>query len=128
MFFDMLKLGRLAESRYIPIQSSKPFVKCRISTADVANVALEVLNVDGVEANDSGVESDVGFGDVSAVIERRCVGSKMGFGTVESSEEGMDGFFVGFLRAEDVSTAGSETNGKEWEVRTLRSRSHRRHC
>ena len=82
MFLDMLKLGRLAESRYIPIQISKPFVKCRIATADVANITLEVLNVDGVEANDGGVETDIGLGNIGAKIKWRSVGSKMGFGTV----------------------------------------------
>ena len=86
VFLDVLKLGRLAEGRNIPIQSSEPFMKSRIPTADVANVALEVLNIDGVEANDGGVESDVGFGDVGAVVERGSVGSKMGFGTVEGSK------------------------------------------
>ena len=38
-----------------------PLVKMWVSRSDIADVALEVLNVDRVEADDGGEKPDIGF-------------------------------------------------------------------
>jgi hypothetical protein len=38
-----------------------PFVKMWISGPDIADVALEMLHVDGIEADDGGEETDISF-------------------------------------------------------------------
>ena len=75
-------------------------MQVRVPAADISDVALEVLNVDGVEADDGGVEADVGFGDGGAVVVGGGVGGEVGFDAVERAEEGVHGFFVGFLGSE----------------------------
>lgn len=49
---DVLKLRRLLERRLVPVQVAHPPVQRRVPGADVADVALEVLHVDGVEADE----------------------------------------------------------------------------
>lgn len=61
MFLDMFKLSRVLEGREIPIQMLEPLVERGVSGANVADIAFEVLDVDGIEADDCGVEADVGF-------------------------------------------------------------------
>ena len=99
MLLDMLELGRVPKRRLVPIQVADPFVDGRVAGANVAYVAFEVLDVDGVEADDGRVEADVGFGDVGAVVEGRGVVGEVGFDLGEGVEEGVQGFFVGFLRS-----------------------------
>jgi len=48
-------------------------VQRRIARADIADVALEMLHVDRVETDDGGVQADISFGDVLAVIVRLCM-------------------------------------------------------
>lgn len=72
MPFDMLELCRLPKGRDIPVQLPQPFVQRRITRSDIADVAFEMLNVDGVETNNGGVETNVGFSYVLAeVVWRR---------------------------------------------------------
>ena len=97
MFLNMLKQRRLPKRRHIPIQMPQPFMQRRETRADVADVAFEMLHVDGVEADYGCVEPDVGFGDVRAEVVGGGVGGEVGFRAVEGREEGVDGFFVGFL-------------------------------
>lgn len=99
MFLNMFKLRRFPKSRHIPIQMPQPFMQRGKPGADVADVAFEMLDVDGVEADDGGVEADVGFGDGGAEVVGGGVGGEVGFGAGERGEEGVDGFFVGFLGA-----------------------------
>lgn len=47
--FDVQKVGRLLVGSIIPIQVAQPPVQKRVAGADVAKIALEVLNVDGLE-------------------------------------------------------------------------------
>ena len=68
VFLDMLEHGRLPESGHVPVELPDPAVQIRISGADVADVALEVLHVDGIEANDGRVEPHVRFRDVGAEV------------------------------------------------------------
>ena len=101
MLLDMLKHRRLPERRFIPIQFPHPSMQGRVAATDIADVAFEMLHVDGVEADDGGVEADIGFGDGGAeVIRSFCVVvllGEVGFGAVEGGEEGLDGGFVGGL-------------------------------
>ena len=63
VLLDVLKLGRILEGRIVPVQMPHPFVKMWVSRPNVTNVALEVLDVYGVEAYNRGVETNIGFCD-----------------------------------------------------------------
>jgi len=69
----------------------------RVAAPDVAQVALEVLHVDCVEADDGRVEADVGFCQAVAEVVWAAGLGKVCFGAVEGLEELCDGFFVGIL-------------------------------
>lgn len=51
MLLDVQEVGRLTEGRDVPVEMAHPPVDGWISRPDVAQVALEMLNVDGVEAD-----------------------------------------------------------------------------
>lgn len=95
----MLKLRRVLERRHVPVELPQPLVQRRITRSDVTNVALEMLHIDGVEANDGGVEANVCFGDVGTKVVGSSVFSKVSFGAVEGGEKGFDGLFISFLRS-----------------------------
>ena len=97
MLFNMFKHRRPPKRLHIPIQMSQPLMQRRIPGSYLPNVAFEMLHVDGVEADYRCVETDVGFGDVWAEVVGGGVGGEVGFRTVEGGEEGVHGFFVGFL-------------------------------
>lgn len=48
MVLDVQEVGRVLERRVIPVQAAHPLVEVRVPRADVADVALEVLDVDGL--------------------------------------------------------------------------------
>lgn len=48
MVLDVQKVGRVAEGRQRPVQVTHPLVQGRVAGADVFEVALEVLDVDGL--------------------------------------------------------------------------------
>lgn len=82
MVFDVLELACLAKCRgVVPVEVSNPAVEVWIAASNltlldyvpkghtlgrltVADVALEVLYVDGIETDDSCEETDIGFCDV----------------------------------------------------------------
>ena len=97
MGLDVLELGRAPKGRDAPVEFPQPAVQGRVPRSDVPDVALEVLHIDRVEADDGRVEADVGFGDVGAVVVRPGVLGEVGFGSVEGGEEGVQGAFVGGL-------------------------------
>ena len=99
VFLDMFELRRLPKSGHVPIQMPQPLMQRRKARADVADVAFEMLDVDGVEADDGRVEADIGFGDGCPEVVGCRVFCEVGFGAVEGGEEWVDGFFVGFLGA-----------------------------
>lgn len=70
MVLDVLKLCRSPKCRHVPVQIPHPLVQIRISRPDVANVALEVLHVNRVEADDRGVQPHICFCDVGAEVVR----------------------------------------------------------
>jgi len=99
MPLDVLKLGRVAEGGQVPVQLPEPLVQRGVSRPDVAQVALEVLHVHDVEADDGRVQSDVSLGDVLAEIVWARGRGQVLFDPVERVEELRDGFFVRGLRA-----------------------------
>jgi len=45
---DVEEVGGVAERRQVPVQVAHPVVDGRVARADVADVALEVLDIDGL--------------------------------------------------------------------------------
>ena len=99
MLPNVFKLCRLTERRFVPVQLPDPAMQRRIPGANIAQVALEMLHVHGVEADDRRVESDVCLCDLGAEIvglfALGVVGSEVFFCAVQRAEEGGDGVFVG---------------------------------
>ena len=101
MALNMFEIRRLAKRGNVPVEVAQPLVQGWVTRADVADVGLEVLDVDGVEADDGGVEADVGFCDGLAVVvlgARGVLAAEVGFGAVEGGEERVEGLLVGGLR------------------------------
>lgn len=72
-------------------------VKVGISAADVTEVALEVLDVDCVKADDGRVKTDVRFGQAVAEVVWPTRLLEIGLGAVKRSKELLDSGLVGFL-------------------------------
>ena len=88
MTLDVGELGRVAERGLVPVQVAHPtvkiknqpgpfwcrenylLVKVRITTPDVPEVALEVLLVDDIEADNGRVQTDVKLSHAVAEVER----------------------------------------------------------
>lgn len=49
---DVQKVARVLEGRHVPVEVAHPLVQVRVAGANVADVALEVLHVDGVEPDE----------------------------------------------------------------------------
>lgn len=45
---DVVELGGILEGRVVPVEVTQPPVDVRVSRADVADVAFEVLDVNGL--------------------------------------------------------------------------------
>lgn len=56
--------GAWQKKKTYPVQMPQPFVDVRVSRADITNVALEVLDVNGIEADNGGIKPDICFCDV----------------------------------------------------------------
>ena len=63
MHLNMVKVTRARERLIPPIQLAQPQMDRGVAVADRAEVALEVADVDGVEAHDRDEEADVGLGE-----------------------------------------------------------------
>lgn len=96
MPLNMRKLRRLSKRRYLPIQLPQPPMNIRVSTSHIPDIRLEMLHVDGVEADHGCVEPYVGFGDVGpVVVGPGGDGGEVLLDAVEGGEEGCAGGFVG---------------------------------
>lgn len=69
----------------------------RIAAPDIAQVALEVLDVDLIEADYGRVQADVGFCDAVAEVVRSAIFGNLLFSTVERLEEYLYVLLVSFL-------------------------------
>lgn len=97
MPLDVLKLRGILERRLVPVQVTHPLMHGRISRANIANVALEVLDVNGVEANQRDIQPNVRLGDVLAKVVRSVLlFAKVLLSTVERFKKGDDVALVGF--------------------------------
>lgn len=74
VILDMLELRCFPKRSVSPIQVPHPLMQKWVSRSNVANVALEVLNIYWVEANDCGIEADVCFGRSRGREEVGCRG------------------------------------------------------
>lgn len=66
VLLDMLKVRRFLERRNIPIKVLLPLIDSRVTRADIANIALEVLDVDRIEPDYRHEETNIGFGETVA--------------------------------------------------------------
>lgn len=66
MPLDVLKLRGVLERSMIPVQITHPLMQRGIARTNIANVALEVLDVNGVEADQCDIQSDIGLGNILA--------------------------------------------------------------
>lgn len=86
---DVIEPRRVPERRHGPVQPAHPAVQRRVPRADVAHVELEVLHVDGVEADDCREQADVRLGDAGA--EEEGTGavhvSQVRFGAAQGGED-----------------------------------------
>ena len=94
---DVLELRGVVECGHAPVEMTDPLVDGGEAAADVTDVALEMLDVYWVEADDGGEQADVGFGDGVAEVVWVGLGGEVGFDAREGGEEWGDGRFVGFL-------------------------------
>ena len=83
----------------------------RVATSDITDIAFEVLNVNRVEANNSCIETDVGFCEVCAKVVRVGVLRQVGFSFVQMFEERVDSLFIGLLSA---SKGSAEARTWRW--------------
>ena len=85
-------------------------MEVRVSATNVTKVALEVLHVDSVEADDCCVETDVLLCEAVAEVERTAGLGEVCFGTIQRLEELGDGLLVGFLGTASVSV-------QHWDIK-----------
>ena len=76
-------------------------MQCRITRSDIMDVALEMLHVDWIEANDGCEKSNVRFGNVCTKIVWISVFGEVSFSTIEGGEKRFYGFLIGFLGSSD---------------------------
>jgi len=72
-------------------------VKVRVSAANIADVALEVLHIDGVEADDCCEKTDILLCEAVAEVVRTAGLGEVLFRTIQGLEELGDSLLVGFL-------------------------------
>ena len=84
----MFELRRVLERGNVPVQVSEPAMNGRIAAADVANVAFEVLHIDGIESHYGYIKTYVRFGDVGAEVvwSTGCCRLELRFSFVEVGE------------------------------------------
>lgn len=66
MLLDVLEAGGLLEARDLPVQQSQPIMDVWVVVSDHSNVALEVLDIDRVESDDGGEQTEVGLSQLVA--------------------------------------------------------------
>ena len=74
-------------------------MQSRITGSNITDVALEVLHINRVEANDGSIEANVCFSDIGTEIVWSSVFGKVSFGAVKGGKKGFDGFLISFLRS-----------------------------
>lgn len=90
MVLDVQEIRRLLERRHVPVQPPHPLVNRGIPGTDIADVALEVLHVHGIEADDGHEETNVDFckrrAEPVGLVRVGRDFRQMGFGAVQGGE------------------------------------------
>jgi len=119
VLLDVRELSCAAERLVIPVEVAQPperdvsicnlctlnvvlLVEVGIAAADVTEVALEVLNVYGVEADDCCEEANILLCDAVAEVEGTAGSGEICFRPVKGLEELRDGFLICLLSAAGV--------------------------
>lgn len=115
VLLDVSELGCAAERLVVPVKVAQPpgrksqhcafvvhlrvvlLVEVGVAAADVPDVALEVLYVDGVEADDGCEEADVLLCEAITEVVRTAGLGEVFFCAIQRFEELGDGLLVGFL-------------------------------
>jgi hypothetical protein len=97
MALDVLELGRVMESWNVPIQVPDPLVKCWVSAPNVSQVALKVLDINGIKSDDGGVQTDICLGDVLPEVVWSRGRSEMSFNFIQRLEEHDHVLLISFL-------------------------------
>jgi hypothetical protein len=75
-------------------------VKVGVATADIADVALEVLNINSVEADDGREKAHIELGQFVTKVEWTTGFGKLLLCTIERLKQSLDVLFVCFLGAD----------------------------
>lgn len=97
VILNMRKLRRLPKRRHIPIQVSQPLMNMRISTSNVPDIRLEMLDINRIKPHNRRKQSDICFRHFVPVVIGPRGGGKMGLDAVERGEELRYGFCVCFF-------------------------------
>ena len=101
---DVRKVRRLLEPLVLPVQELEVAIQDRVIMPYRAEIALEMLHVDGVEADQRGVQLEIDLGEMLAEQERlRGVGGEGVRGLLQGAEDDLD---VGVVRLLVAGEAG----------------------
>ena len=78
-------------------------MEVRVSAADITKVALEVLHVDGIEADDCCEEADVLLSEAVTEVEWTAGFGEICLCAIQRAEELGNGLFVSFLGTAGMS-------------------------
>lgn len=68
--FDVREIGCRVEGIDVPVHEAEPPVDSWIARPDIADVCLEMLDVDRVETDNRGVESNISLSNILAPVVR----------------------------------------------------------
>ena len=103
----MLELSSTLECVMIPIKITQPLMNSRISRPDVTDVRLEMLNIDGIEADDCRIKSHIALCDLLAPIEWSLRGRQVLFDFVKRIEQWLDCLFICLLSSGEAAFVNS---------------------
>lgn len=97
-----VKEGGVLEGWVVPVEVLEPAVEVGVVVADETPVALEVNVVDGVVANNGGVETDIGLSEAASYEEVTAVGENTLY-AVKRVDKDLGGLVVGILRGSETT-------------------------
>lgn len=101
VLFDVFKVGRFLERRVVPIEVPLPPVQVGEIVPDRAEVALEVVVVDGIETNDGRERADIDFGEL--IADEVVFALEHLFESLQALEQGVNGVFVSLRLAGETA-------------------------
>lgn len=121
VLLDVSEFSRAAEGLVVPVKIAQPpgrqsqydyivvslriilLVEVGVAAADVPDVALEVLHVNGIEADDCGEEADVLLCEAVAEVERTAGLDEVCLRTIQGLEKLDDSLFICLLGTAGMS-------------------------